>query len=66
MHDEEEFRRFMRMIYEQFIDLTEMIAPIVSKTDKVMKKAVFPNQRLELTLRFLATLESFRSLEYQF
>ena len=66
LHDEEEFRRFMRMNYEQFIDLTEMIAPIVSKTDKVMKKAVFPNQRLELTLRFLATLESFRSLEYQF
>ena len=56
----------MRMNYEQFIDLTEMIAPIVSKTDKVVKKAVFPNQRLELTLRFLATLESFRSLEYQF
>ena len=31
-----------------------------------MKKAVCPNQRLALTLRFLATLETFRSLEYQF
>ena len=31
-----------------------------------MKKAVCPNERLALTLRFLATLETFRSLEYQF
>ena len=30
LHVEEEFGRFMRMNYEQFIDLTEMIAAIVS------------------------------------
>ena len=30
LHVEEEFRRFMRMNYEQFIDLTQMIAPIFS------------------------------------
>ena len=30
-HDEEGFRRFMRMNCEQFLALTEMIAPIVSK-----------------------------------
>ena len=65
-HDEEGFRRFMRMNYEQFIELTEMIAPIVSKTDTVMRKTICPKQRLALTLRFLATGESFRSLEYQF
>ena len=66
LHDEEGFRHFIRMNYEQFIDVTEMIAPIVSKTDTVMRKAICPKQRLAWTLRFLATGESFRSLEYQF
>ena len=66
LNDEEGFRRFMRMNYEQFIELTEMIAPTVSKTDTAMRKTICPKQRLALTLRFLATGESFRSLEYQF
>ena len=56
----------MHINYEQFIELTEMIAPIVSKTDTVMRKAICPKQRLVLALRFLATGKSFRSLEYQF
>ena len=56
----------MRTNYEQFIELTEMIAPTVSKTDTVMRKAICLKQRLALTLRFLATGESFRTLEYQF
>ena len=66
LHDEEGFRRFVHMNYEQFIELTEMITPIVSKTDTVMRKAICPKHRLALTLRFLATGESFHSLEYQF
>ena len=63
LHDKEGFRRFMRMNYEKFIELTEMIAPIVSKMDTVMRKAICLKQRLALTLRFLVTGESFRSLE---
>ena len=59
MHDEEGFRRFMSMNYEQFIELTEMIATIVSKTGAGMRKAICPKQKLALTLRFLATGESF-------
>ena len=31
-----------------------------------MRNAIWPKQRLALTLRFLATGESIRSLEYQF
>ena len=40
LHDEEGFGRFMRLNYEQLIELTERIAPIVSKTDTVMRKAI--------------------------
>ena len=65
LHDEEGFHRFTHMSCEQFIELTEIIAFIVSKTDTVMRKVMCPKQRLVLTLRFLATGESFRSLEYR-
>ena len=65
LHDEERFRLFICMNYEQSIKLTEMIAPIVSNSDTVMRKAICPKQGLALTLTFLATGESFHSLEYQ-
>ena len=66
LHDEEEFCHFMHMSCEQFIESTEIIASIVSKMDTVMRKVICPEQRLVLTLRFLATGESFHSLEYRF
>lgn len=44
--------------FVQFMELTERIALIVSKTDAVMRKTVCPKQRLSLTLRFLATGET--------
>ena len=59
LHDEEGFRHFMRMNYEQFIDLTEMIAPTVSKMDTVMRKSICPKQRLARTLRFLQLERAF-------
>ena len=66
MHDEEGFCRFMCIDYEQFIELTDMIVLIVSKSGTVMRKAIFLKQRFASTLRFLASGGSFRSLEYQF
>ena len=52
--------------YEQFIELTDMIVLIVSKSGTVMRKAIFLKQRFASTLRFLASGGSFHSLEYQF
>ena len=63
LHDEEGFRCFIRMNYEQFIELTEIIAPIVSKMDTEGKQYA---PKTCITLRFLATRESARSLEYSF
>lgn len=66
LNDHDGFRRFMRMNYEQFIELCEYVTPIIQKNDTNMRKAICPKERVALTLRFLATGESFRSLEYQF
>ena len=41
LHDEEGFRRFMCMNYEQVIELTVMIAPICFQNRPVMRKVIF-------------------------
>ena len=64
--DTEGFRRFMRMDIEHFTDLVNVIGPDVTKEDTVMRNAISPKERLALTLRFLATGETFRSLEFFF
>ena len=51
--DLEGFRLNMRMNYEQFIQLAEQIAPLITKQDTIMRKAISPKERLALTLRFL-------------
>ncbi|KAK4312013.1 hypothetical protein Pmani_016529 [Petrolisthes manimaculis] len=43
-----------------------MIQPSISKTDTRMTKAVTPQERLAITLRYLATGETQTSLSYQF
>ena len=66
LNDQEGFRQFMRMNYEQFIEICNYVSPLIIKEDTNMRKSISPKKRLALTLRFLATGESFRSLEYQF
>ena len=56
----------MRMNYQSFKSLVDAIAPQVVKKSTKMRSAISVSERLALTIRFLATGESFRSLEYQF
>ena len=64
--DHEGFRRFMRMDQKQFNELTDLISAEIEKQYNKMRKPISPKERLALTLRYLATGETFRSLEYQF
>ena len=52
------------MNYNQFIELAQMVSPLVTKP--VWRKSISSKERLALTLWFSAAWESFRSLEYQF
>ena len=56
----------MHMNYEPFIQISEMVAPLIQKEDTNMRKSVSPKERLAWTLRCLATGESFLVTEYQF
>lgn len=46
--------------------LIQKIGPIICKTDTNMRKCIPVQERLAVTLRFLATGDSFKSLSYLF
>ena len=56
-----------RMSPEQFTEILNAIEPDICKqSTKMGGEPISPAERLALTLRFLATGESFRSLHFQF
>ena len=58
------YRNFVRMNAATFETLLNMVAPLIFPKDTNMRGAIPPGERLALTLRFLATGESYRSLSY--
>lgn len=59
---DEEFRSFFRMSPEQFDFLHEKVGPIIAKKDTTFRKAISSETRLMITLRYLASGDSYRSL----
>ncbi|KAK7457296.1 hypothetical protein BaRGS_00039238 [Batillaria attramentaria] len=64
--DPRETKRFLRMSQENFRELLEMVGPVIKKQDTRMRKAIEPGERLAITLRYLASGDSFVSLSYAF
>uniref|UniRef100_A0A1A7WNN8 DDE Tnp4 domain-containing protein n=1 Tax=Iconisemion striatum TaxID=60296 RepID=A0A1A7WNN8_9TELE len=60
------FRDLLRMSVEEFNYLLERVTPHIIKRDTHLRKAISPRERLSVTLRFLATGETFNSLSFQF
>lgn len=60
------YQNFLRMNIADFNNLLEMVSPLIKKEDTRMRDAISPGERLALTLRFLATGDSFMSLQYLF
>ena len=66
LEDTAGFNEYMRMPYDKFVALVEAVTPLIQKKDTIMRDSIKPNERLALTIRFLATGESFQSLSFQF
>ena len=61
------YKEMMRMSYETFKELLHFIEPLITPQESFNgNRTIAAAERLALTIRFLATGETFRSLSYQF
>ena len=60
------FNEYMRMPYPKFVALADLIGPHIKKQNTCMRISIPASERLALTIRFLATGETFQSLSFQF
>nr|CAH7732404.1 unnamed protein product [Callosobruchus chinensis] len=64
--DEMHSENFLRMKTVDFDYLLEKVSSRIRKKDTSMRRAITPKERLIITLRYLATGDSYRSLMYLF
>ena len=60
------YKNFMRLDAAMFHDLVDQLTPHIKKKKTNFRKPLDPGLKVAITLRFLATGESFKSLGYQF
>nr|CAH7740519.1 unnamed protein product [Callosobruchus chinensis] len=60
------FQNFTRMSHTDFEYLLELITPHIQRQDTNYHDSISPRMRLAITLRYLATGDSYKSLMYLF
>ena len=60
------FKNFMRVDPALFSELLEKVGPLIEKEDTFWRKALEPGLKLAITLRYIATGNSYMSLQYGF
>ena len=58
-----EFQNYMRMDCDLFEELLNIVGPLIERRDTVFRDCVSAGERLAITLRFLATGDSYPSLQ---
>lgn len=66
LEDAVAFNNFFRMSGNQFDYLLERVAPFISKQNTNMRQSISARTRLMITLRFLVTGDSYKSLMFFF
>ena len=66
LDDQESFYNFLRITPPMFDELLERITPFIQKQDTNYRKALEPGMKLAITLRHLATGDSYATLQYDF
>lgn len=60
------FYDFLRMPNEDFDHLLQLVKPLIEKSDTQFRKEIPAGEQLAVTLHYLATGQSFHSLQYVF
>lgn len=66
LEDRSGFREMLRMSSDEFDVLLEMVGPLITRQGTKMRMTITARERLSLTLRFLATGETYKSLSFQY
>ena len=66
MEDGTHYKNFVRMQPDMFQELLAKVGPRITKQDTFWRKALEPGLRIAITLRYLATGNSYKSLMYGF
>lgn len=64
--DPETYKNVLRMSPPKFQELLELVEPLIKKQDTRLRNAIPCKIKLQITLRYLATGDSFRSLALLF
>lgn len=65
LEDLSAYRNYLRMSEQSYSELLNLVDNTLRKQDTYMRKSISSDEKLSATLRFLATGESYQSLEYQ-
>lgn len=60
------YRNYTRMDRDVFDNIVEKVTPMIEKKTTRWRKSIDPSTRVAITLRFLATGDSYKSLHYAF
>ncbi|KAG8240215.1 hypothetical protein J437_LFUL004675, partial [Ladona fulva] len=66
IEDTLQFRNFVRMSAQQLQFMVELLGPIIGKKDTKFRRAISVHDRVMVTLRFLASGDSYNSMQYLF
>lgn len=64
MEDPQSYRNHLRMTEEGFNFLLQRVTPLIERKNTYMRDALCAKLKLQITLRYLATGDSFASLQY--
>lgn len=60
----DDWRNYLRMDESCYLQLLELVTPLIVKRDTVMRPAISAHERLSATLRFLATGRNYEDLKF--
>lgn len=66
LEDPSSYANILRMSVPKFKELLELVTPLIQKKDTKFRQAIPSKTKLEITLRYLATGDSYKSLAYLF
>ena len=64
--DHESFYRYFHMTPQRFSQLQSLVGPSITRQDTHLRKAITPDERLAITIRYLVTGDSMKTISFSY